>query len=128
MKRLGALTCIAVTLFAVLAATVRLAAQEPQPNTSTTKQAENFTVLYSFSGSDGANPFAGLVMDRHSLYGTTVWGGAYGFGTVFKLNPSRHDVTVLYNFTGGNDGKWPVAGVIPDRAGNLYGTTHSGGA
>jgi len=66
-------------------------------------------------------------MDRaHNLYGTTINGGAYGNGTVFKLG-HRHDLTVLYSFTGGSDGKWPYASVIRDRAGNLYGTTHSGG-
>jgi len=127
MKRIGTLSCIAVTSFAALAATARLVAQEPQPDASTTQQAQTFTILQSFQGSDGATPYAGVVMDRaHNLYGTTINGGAYGNGTVFKLG-HRHDLTVLYSFTGGSDGKWPYASVIRDRAGNLYGTTHSGG-
>ena len=45
------------------------------------------TVLYSFTGApDGANPFAGLIMDKDgNLYGTTSGGGRLGYGTVFKL-------------------------------------------
>jgi len=146
MKRLRALMC-AVTSIAALAATVRLAAQGPQPNAPTTKKTQSFVVLHNFKGSDGANPTAGLVMgtlcrpaqlcrgpdgewpDRaaRNLYGTTGSGGTYGYGTVFKLGPFRHDMTVLYNFTGGSNGKWPYASVTPDREGNLYGTTSSGG-
>jgi uncharacterized repeat protein (TIGR03803 family) len=47
------------------------------------------TVLHSFgAGSDGANPFAALVLDTSgNLYGTTGNGGAFGYGTVFKLTP-----------------------------------------
>jgi hypothetical protein len=46
---------------------------------------------------------------------------------VFQLAPSG-TLTVLYNFTGGSDGRYPDSGLIADAAGNLYGTTHSGGA
>jgi len=46
---------------------------------------------------------------------------------VFKVDPTGHE-TVLYSFTGGNDGNSPSAGVIRDPAGNLYGTTSGGGA
>ena len=46
------------------------------------------TVLHSFASSDGANPSASLVRDaKGSLYGTTVGGGAYGYGVVFELTP-----------------------------------------
>lgn len=87
------------------------------------------TVLLSFTGgSDGAVPAASLIMDQQgNLYGTTVNGGAYGWGTVFKLNPSGNE-TVLYSFTGGNDGKQPMGGLVMDAANNLYGTTYGGGA
>jgi len=86
------------------------------------------TVIYSFTGgSDGTNPATGdLIFDQAgNLYGTTIGGGAYGYGTVFELVPSRGGWTekVLYSFTGGNDGSQPFAGVIFDKAGNLYGTT-----
>jgi uncharacterized repeat protein (TIGR03803 family) len=84
------------------------------------------TVLHSFTGSDGANPFAGLIADgAGNLYGTTAAGGASGQGVVFKLSPSGTE-TVLHAFTG-SDGANPEAGLIADSAGNLYGTTFSGG-
>lgn len=84
--------------------------------------------LYTFSGgADGAYPMGALVFDAlGNLYGTTPAGGAYGQGTVFKLDPSGNE-TVLYSFTGGADGGEPFGGVIFDAAGNLYGTTSYGG-
>jgi uncharacterized repeat protein (TIGR03803 family) len=88
------------------------------------------TVLHSFTGSptDGAAPAAGLIRDRAgNLYGTTTSGGASGNGVVFKVDPTGME-TVLYSFTGGADGANPQAGLARDSAGNLYGTTTSGGA
>jgi uncharacterized repeat protein (TIGR03803 family) len=88
-------------------------------------------VLHTFSGPDGANPFAGVVRDAAgNLYGTTVNGGQYGFGTVFELSPSGSTWTpsVLWSFTGGSDGAYPYGGVILDGSGNLFGTTTTGGA
>jgi uncharacterized repeat protein (TIGR03803 family) len=86
------------------------------------------TVLYSFTGgADGGDPYAGVIRDSAGdLYGTTFGGGAAGAGVVYKLDPADHE-TVLYSFTGGADGGNPYAGVIPDSAGNLYGTTYGGG-
>ena len=86
-------------------------------------------VLYSFTGgTDGGNPFAGVIRDSAgSLYGTTAGGGASGWGTLYKLNPSGQE-TVLYSFTGAADGGQPLAVVIMDSAGNFYGTTEFGGA
>lgn len=88
----------------------------------------NYTVLYSFTGApDGAYPAAGLVLDSAgNLYGTTQGGGAANHGTVFKLDASNTE-TVLYSFTGAPDGDTPKAGLTLDAAGNLYGTTYSGG-
>jgi len=85
-------------------------------------------VLHSFTGGkDGGYPVAGVIMDAAgNLYGTTLQGGAFGAGTVFKVDPSGHE-TVLYTFTGLYDGAFPYAGLILDAAGNLYGTTSSGG-
>jgi uncharacterized repeat protein (TIGR03803 family) len=87
------------------------------------------TILYSFAGgTDGASPFAGLVRDAAgNLYGSTYYGGAYNFGTVFKVNTSGSK-TILHDFAGGSDGAYPYAGLILDAAGNLYGTTVGGGA
>jgi uncharacterized repeat protein (TIGR03803 family) len=89
----------------------------------------NDVVLYSFAGSpDGGSPFSVLIRDSiGNIYGTTRSGGAFGFGSVFKLNKSGKE-SVLYSFTGGPDGATPFAGLILDPAGNLYGTTYAGGA
>ena len=86
------------------------------------------TVLYSFTGgSDGGAPLGGLIRDAQgNLYGTTSTGGAHKKGTVFKITPSGAE-TVLYSFKGGSDGKTPVASLIADAQGNLYGTTVVGG-
>jgi uncharacterized repeat protein (TIGR03803 family) len=85
-------------------------------------------VLHNFAGpSDGAGPTGRLRWDSGHFYGTTGGGGTYGYGTVFQMD-SHATVTVLYNFAGEPDGANPYAGVIPDSAGNLYGTTVNGGA
>lgn len=87
------------------------------------------TVLHSFSGGpgDGAGPYGSLVMDKSgNLFGTTVGGGTLGFGTVFEIS-SAGVYKVLYNFAGAPDGAGPVASLFMDKAGNLYGTTASGG-
>lgn len=90
------------------------------------------SVLYSFTGgSDGGGPYFGdLIFDAAgNIYGTTNGGGAHGEGVVFKLTRSNGGWTesVLYSFTGGDDGSYPYSGVTFDSAGNLYGTaTYNG--
>lgn len=88
----------------------------------------NQTVLYSFTGrEDGGQPNAGVVRDKAgNLYGTTVGGGAYGHGTIFKLDMAGNE-TVLYSFAGGNDPAGSDANLLLDSAGNLYGTSFTGG-
>jgi uncharacterized repeat protein (TIGR03803 family) len=85
------------------------------------------TPLYSFTGgNDGGNP-NGVVRDSAgNLYGTTRSGGKANEGAVYELDATGQE-TVLYSFTGGTDGGQPQAGVVRDSAGNLYGTTLSGG-
>jgi uncharacterized repeat protein (TIGR03803 family) len=92
-----------------------------------------YTVLYSFAfpgGSDGADPVGGLIRDSaDNLYGTTFYGGGgctFGCGTVFKLD-SKGNETVLYRFTDGADGAFPLGRLLRDAAGNLYGTASGGG-
>jgi uncharacterized repeat protein (TIGR03803 family) len=98
----------------------------PNPDGSWTEK-----VLHTFTDSpDGSLP-AGLIFDTAgNLYGTTENGGA-GNGTVFKLTVNSDGSwteSLLYSFAGSHDGAFPVAGVIFDAAGNLYGTTAGGGA
>jgi len=93
-----------------------------------------YRVLYSFCAqancADGAQPLAGVVFDQEGhLYGTTSWGGAHVYGTVFTLGPNSKE-TVLYSFCTENncaDGQTPSAGLVLDQNGNLYGTTTTGG-
>jgi uncharacterized repeat protein (TIGR03803 family) len=87
------------------------------------------TILYSFGGmkGDGMYPSAGLVMDSQgNLYGTTI-GGSSCNGTVFKFNPTTGKETRLHCFEGQSDGATPIAALVLDAKGNLYGTTREGG-
>jgi uncharacterized repeat protein (TIGR03803 family) len=91
------------------------------------------SILYTFtqSGGDGQHPWGGVIFDPSgNLYGTTVYGGAYGNGAIYQLVPvgSGWTETILYSFTGGADGANPYAGLIFDQAGNLYGATTVGGS
>lgn len=95
------------------------------------------TVLHSFtSGADGGQPYKGVTLDpQGNLYGTAVVGGTGGAcpedgcGVIYKLTNSGGTWThsVIYNFTGGDDGYGPGAGLTRDGAGNLYGMTPTGG-
>jgi uncharacterized repeat protein (TIGR03803 family) len=101
------------------------------------------TVVHSFTnngyGTDGAYPEGGLIFDgAGNLYGTTNEGGVFMYGSVFELK-QRHEkgwtIHILHSFNDiyeyyGNpnpDGFYPYAGLIFDKAGNLYGTTSTGG-
>jgi len=96
-------------------------------------QAQTFTTLYNFTGnSDGGQPYAGVIQDQAgNLYGTTNYGGdlncnaPYGCGVVYEVSTVSTE-TVLHSFSG-LDGGLPVAPVVRDKAGNLYGTTAYGG-
>lgn len=98
------------------------------------------SVLYSFQGgSDGELPFGNVVFDAAgNLYGTTSRGGAghvgcfqAGCGTIYELSPTasgQWQETQLHAFTDNfGEGAEPRAGLVFDGAGNLYGTTNSGG-
>ncbi len=89
------------------------------------------SVLYSFTGgADGGQSWSGVTFDAGgNLYGTTWVGGAYGRGVVFELTPTSTgwSESVLHAFTGGSDGASSDAGLIFDKAGDLYGVTWPGG-
>jgi uncharacterized repeat protein (TIGR03803 family) len=95
--------------------------------------AQTLNALHAFLGPEGATPTAGVTMDaRGNLFGTTEFGGASGYGMVFKLvhKGGAWLLNPLYSFPdprSGNDGAEPYAGVIIGSDGNLYGTTTSGG-
>jgi uncharacterized repeat protein (TIGR03803 family) len=75
---------------------------------------------------DGTSP-NGLILGRDgNLYGTTFFGGDFGFGTVFRITPGGTE-TVLHSFAGGPDDGANPQGLIQASDGNLYGTTGGGG-
>jgi uncharacterized repeat protein (TIGR03803 family) len=84
------------------------------------------TTLHQFSGSDGENPYAGVILDAAgNLYGTTTVGGRQRYGDVYKLDPSGNE-TLLHTFTA-FDGEGPFSDVVLSETGDLYGTTIGGG-
>ncbi len=86
------------------------------------------TVLYQFlGGNDGADPNGDLVRDTAgNLYGTAYWGPYGGGGVAFQVDRNGNEA-VLHQFDGLPDGESPVAGVLRDGKGNLYGTNSAGG-
>lgn len=88
-------------------------------------------VLFKFNGRKGNQSNANLIFDMAgNLYGTTVYGAAYGYGVVFQLTPGangRWTEKILHSFNG-KDGANCYAGLVFDAAGSLYGTTEGGGA
>jgi uncharacterized repeat protein (TIGR03803 family) len=97
----------------------------------------NYSVLHAFNGvpaQDGQYPTGPIVRDSTgNIYGSTVWGGGTGCssspqttgcGVIYKVTPDGQE-SVLYRFTGGDDGAKPN-GLIADHNGNLFGTTNSG--
>jgi len=93
----------------------------------------SLTTVWSFDGADGNGPSGPVVFDSNgAIYGTTEIGGTSNSGTVFELTPPAQPggawtENVLYNFTGGNDGRQPSHGVVFGPDGALYGTTYNGG-
>jgi uncharacterized repeat protein (TIGR03803 family) len=86
-----------------------------------------FTVLHTFAGTDGANPYAPLAQGLDTgLYGTTRFGGSHGGGTIFRIT-TLGEYHVLFNFDGTN-GSNPIAPLMRAADGNLYGVTQQGGS
>jgi len=92
-------------------------------------QAQTYTVIHNFTGTEGGYPDAGLTLDKGgNFYGTASGGGTYGRGTVFKLSHigSGWTVAPLYSFAGDGDGANPLAPVTIGPDGSLFGTTIGG--
>ena len=88
----------------------------------------SITTLASFNGTNGEDPYAGVVEDSSgNLFGTTYLGGASNDGTVYEVKAGSGSITTLASFNGTN-GEDPYAGVVEDSSGNLFGTTFEGGA
>jgi uncharacterized repeat protein (TIGR03803 family) len=130
-RTISGLATVALATATVLALTVFLT----QPAQAQTLPAAAWMekVLHNFNnnGTDGYYPRASLISDAAgNLYGTTIYGGTYGWGTVFELTPTTGGgwtEQVLHSFGNGTDGGEPRASLIFDAAGNLYGTTYGGG-
>jgi uncharacterized repeat protein (TIGR03803 family) len=101
------------------------------------------SLVYSFSGgglpgsNDGANPASGVIVGSDgNLYGTTLGGGAYGGGTVYRVSPAPQGAQeiVLYSFSGSpgflgsQDGASPQGNLLEGTDGSFYGTAPFGGA
>lgn len=91
--------------------------------------AQSLVVRHSFGGgTDGLFPSSGVIRDAQgNLYGTTLYGGVYSLGTVFKIS-GRGKETLLHSFAANFDGALSNWGLVRDSKGNLYGTTQAGGA
>jgi uncharacterized repeat protein (TIGR03803 family) len=93
----------------------------------------SYEILHLFTGAadtgDGENPTAGLTLASNGdFYGTTEFGGASGFGTIFKMTPAGK-VTVLHSFANNDpNGQQPIGALVQASNGNLYGTCYDGGA
>jgi uncharacterized repeat protein (TIGR03803 family) len=112
MRTVATYTMVALAIAAVGAA-------------SATGATYTLTTLASFVGY-GSYPEAGIMLDGN-LYGTTIRGGTYDDGTIFKLAAGTNAITTLVSFDDTN-GASPSGGLIADAYGNLYGTTMGGGA
>jgi len=103
-----------------------------------TAAAQTESIVFSFNGTDGQSPNAGLISDgKGNFYGTAALGGSVGApfginGVVFELSPASGGgwtEKVLYNFGSvSSDGSQPLGTLVFDAKGNLYGTTNNGGS
>jgi uncharacterized repeat protein (TIGR03803 family) len=122
IARLRLTAAAALTFAAVLVLPVIIATQSAQ--------AQTYTVVATFDGTNGNSPLAPLVQATNgNLYGTTQQNG-FAYGTVFDVT-TNGTLTSLYSFCPSGppcvDGSYPVAGLVLAANGDLYGTTESGG-
>jgi uncharacterized repeat protein (TIGR03803 family) len=87
-----------------------------------------WTFYYQNKAGDSSYPEGALTLYQGRLYGTSSYGGAAGFGTIFSLGVGGQGEKLLYSFTGGADGSYPTGGVIPGDNGVFYGMAVLGGS
>jgi len=86
------------------------------------------SIIVNFDSANGKNPFGGLILaNNNMLYGMTTFGGTHDSGTIFSINPSNNQQTVLYNL-GNSSGGLPYGSLMQASNGLLYGMTNTGGA
>ncbi|HEY3639180.1 MAG TPA: choice-of-anchor tandem repeat GloVer-containing protein [Rhizomicrobium sp.] len=93
------------------------------------RKSNRMRVIHTFGskGGDGAEPYAGVIDVNGTLYGTTEWGGTYGYGTVYAIDAKAGTETILHSFNDNRqDGFNPTADLL-ELNGVLYGTTPYGG-
>lgn len=89
------------------------------------------TSLHDLTSAEGGYPQSSVLLDAQgNIDATAYYGGPNGRGSVFQLTSSGSGWTFnpLYGFPNSSDGNGPVGGLVSDQAGNLYGSTFSGGA
>lgn len=92
------------------------------------KDGSNYAVLFSFGGTNGQYPQAGLLEGSdHLLYGTTSYRRTNSYGTIFQINKTGSNYVTLHDFTGANDDGWYPRNLIEGDDGALYGTCTDGG-
>jgi uncharacterized repeat protein (TIGR03803 family) len=91
------------------------------------RESQSFALRQPVNNPDGNSPQAGLLRDANgNLYGTTIQGGTFNAGTVFRVSPSGQQYEVLTSFAG-SGAAYPTSALVWGRSGNLYGTTEEGG-
>jgi uncharacterized repeat protein (TIGR03803 family) len=92
--------------------------------------ATSITTIAAFTGTNGKNPYGGLVRDSNGdLFGTTNVGGTSNLGSIYEIASGTSTITVLHSFTGtGTDGSDAEANLVMDSNGDLFGTTNIGGS
>src|SRR4051812_2767270 len=86
------------------------------------RRVPSITTLASFSGANGAGPYAAPIVDSHgNLFGTTSNGGPFDKGTVYEVAAGSNTITTLASFNGSNSAN-PWGGLVADSRGNLFGT------
>ncbi len=92
----------------------------------TTGGVEHVIHSFSLAATDGAQPMSTLIVVNGALYGTTLGGGKFGEGTIFRVSTAGN-VKVVHSFGKGKDGRIPYFGALIALNDMLYGTTLQGG-